>query len=185
MSNTPRCHLTAKDFSILEIILQRGVNLDKAFLRLLRRKLSTATVLFQDDIDASVATINSLVDFTVDRRMRDSRILTYGDEEAFTGMGLPITELRGLALLGLPAGKEIAVEGTGGAWEQIRLNAVAFQPEADERRRSRQQLHDSSGSRSESQPADVSSSAREKPRAMASVSDPFDQDDGDPGPQAA
>jgi len=182
MSTTSRCHLTAKDFSILEVILQSGVNNDEAYLRLLRRKLSTATVLFQDDIDPQVATIDSLVDFTIDGRLSENRILVNESKEASTGMTLPITTLRGLALLGLTAGDAIVVERADGGHEEIRLNMVTFQPEADRRERSLQQADAETAS--DRQPTVISFAARKKTSARMPIEGPFDPDD-DPGPRAA
>jgi len=185
MSSTPCCHLTAKDFSILEVILQSGVNTDEAFLRLLRRKLSTATVVFQDDIDADIATVNSLVDYTVGRRTSDSRILTYGGEDAFTGMTLPITTLHGLALLGLTAGDGIVIESTDGTREEIRLNRVSFQPEADRRERSLQRAAAGAGADPGAPSTVVTFAGAHKSRQKTSTEEPVDPDDDDPGPRAA
>ncbi|WP_173932976.1 hypothetical protein [Chelativorans sp. Marseille-P2723] len=176
MSSTPRCHLTAKDFSILEDIQQRGLNNDEAFLRLLRQKLESAAI--QDDIGADVATINSVVDFSVDARTNERRTLTYEGGDAGTGVTLPITTLWGLALFGLTAGKEIAIERHDGTREKIRLNAVFFQPE---------------GGQGQMSPANltghytnvISFTPREKSHTRLPLNAPFEPDDDDPGPHAA
>ena len=185
MSSTLRCHLTEKSFSTLEVILQRGINTDEAFLRLLRRKLSTAAVVFQDDIDADTATINSLVDYTVDRRMSDSRILTYGGDDALTGMNLPITTLHGLALLGLTAGSGIVIEGTDGTWEDIQLDLVSFQPEADRRERSFQCTTAGTNAHAGAPSAVVSFARSQKSPAKDATEESVDPNDDDPGPRAA
>src|SRR5437868_15465942 len=97
MSKLPLCQLTTKDFSILEALLEQDVHHDGAFLRLLRQKLSTASVAFQDDVRRDVATSNSRVEFTVDGALIDSRRLVPAGGDATPGPTLAITTISGLA----------------------------------------------------------------------------------------
>lgn len=178
MSSTPSCHMTAKDFATIETFLQRGAVRDEALLRLLRRKLSTAIVMFHDDIDAQVATIGSIVDYTVDGRLRERSTLSHeeegrrneADEEQDGAAALPVTTLRGLALLGLRSGETIAVQHADGRQEEIRLDRVAFQPEAALKRRAAERRGEGG--------TIVSLAGRHRPAAA-------DPNDDDPGPRAA
>jgi regulator of nucleoside diphosphate kinase len=130
MSKPHPCQLTAKDHSILEMLLARSVGHDETYLQLLRRKLSAARIVFEDAIGPQVATINSRVDFTVDGSFADNRILIHGKDNIFPGLTLPITTLRGLALLGMTAGETITIERADGRTEALRLEWVSHQPEA-------------------------------------------------------
>src|SRR3546814_8533363 len=61
----PRCQLAARDFAFLqELLAKSSPSRDEAFLRLLRRKLETAIVMFPADIDERVAAIGSRIGFT-------------------------------------------------------------------------------------------------------------------------
>jgi regulator of nucleoside diphosphate kinase len=118
-----------------EVMLERRANQDEFFLRLLRRKLSAATVVFQEYLGSQVATINSRVDLTIDRELLDSRVLVHSGEDAYPGLSLPITTPRGLALIGLTAGETITIERSDHRTETISLDAVSYRPEADRRDR--------------------------------------------------
>lgn len=185
MPKTARCFLTAKDLTILEVLLDRRINKDEYFLRLLRQKVSAITVVFQEDIGPQVATINSRVDFTVDGQLSDNRILVYGGKDAYPGLCLPITTLRGLALLGLTAGETIVVERSNDRTETISLDAVVYQPEADRRNRLHQQSFSEAGTTTDVGLPVVSLASRRKAVPPHRIAEPIDPDDDDPGPRAA
>lgn len=186
MSKTVRCFLTAKNFTTLEGLLERRVNHDESFLRLLRHKLSVATIVLPEDIGPQVATINSRVDFTVDGELSDNRILMQGGKDAYPGLCLPIATLRGLALLGMTAGEAIAVERSDDRTEKIRLDAVSYQPEAaDLRNRLRRQLSSETGSTADAGSAVVSLASRRKTAPTHRIEEAIGADDDDPGPSAA
>ncbi|GGB05900.1 hypothetical protein GCM10011491_37480 [Brucella endophytica] len=182
MSKLPRCQLTTKDFSILEVLLERDAHHDEAFLRLLRQKLSVATILFQDDIWPDVATINSRVGFTVDGNRTDNRILAYGDDGAVPGLTLPVTTIRGLALLGLTAGETIVIERSDGGSEEVRLDKVCHQPQANRKDRLNQQTPTNATLGQQS--SVLAFEARRKPTPV-NPEPRIDPDDDDPGPRAA
>jgi regulator of nucleoside diphosphate kinase len=133
-SKQPHCQITAKDFTILEAILERTPLYDRAFRCLLERKLSTARIVLRDDVDPQVATINSRVEYSVDNGPMDNRILIHGGESTVLGLTLPVTTLRGLALLGLRADASIIIGRPHGPEEEMRLHRVAYQPEAAQRK---------------------------------------------------
>jgi regulator of nucleoside diphosphate kinase len=135
MDKRADCQLTIKDLSLLEVMLQRYDGDDGPFLRLLRRKLATATVVFKDGVDPRAATLNSRIEISVDGGPVESRILAYGGEDACPGIALPITSLLGLSLLGLTAPRTTLCERSDGTTEEVQLRRILHQPEAAKRSR--------------------------------------------------
>ncbi len=133
MASDPLCQLTALDMGVLEGMMDRleaQAAADSDIARLLRRKLAAARVRLCDDIDPFVATINSRVEFHVDHGPIETGVLTHGGERALPGSALPISSLRGMALLGLAEGDTIAIELADGRTEVLGVVRVAHQPEA-------------------------------------------------------
>lgn len=130
MNKARRCQLTAKDANILEVMLERRGHQDDNFTRLLRQKVAMASVVLFDGVDPRAATINSRVEYSIDGDRPYKRILVYGGENAYPGMTLPISTIRGLALLGLVAPGSVICDDEDGRTEQIRLLRVLYQPEA-------------------------------------------------------
>ncbi len=128
------CVLTTKDFTILEVMLDRCAVADNPMARLLRRKIGSASVVFADDIGATVATLSSRVTYRIDASEPDSRILSHDRMNASAGLFLPITSPIGLALLGLSEGQDFYIESTEGM-RRITLETVLYQPEAARRDR--------------------------------------------------
>jgi len=186
MPKKGRYFLTAKDFTILETLLDRRANPDDFFLRLLREKLSKATIAFHEDLDPRVATINSRIDFTADGQRSKNQVLTYGGEDAYPGRCLPITSLRGLALLGLTEGETIVVEASNDRADTITLEAVLYQPEAEDRKnRLRRQTLPKMESATSVGSSIISFALHHKIIPEESIEKPSDPDDDDPGPRAA
>lgn len=125
-----RCHLTMKDYTILEVMLARDKGHSEAITDLLRRKLATAKVVFQDEISPRVATINSRIDYRIDGGQVESRVLSHGEVEPAPGITLPVSTLRGLALLGQAEGEPITVHRSDGETEVLTIERVAYQPES-------------------------------------------------------
>ncbi len=123
MQTNPHCYLSMKDFTILESLLAQDVD-DQAFKRLLRKKLSNTTIVFHDEVDGAEAAIGSRLDFVIDGCIYDSRILIADDGPASSHLTLPITTMRGLALLGLAAGDAIIVEWSEGESEILQVYNV-------------------------------------------------------------
>jgi regulator of nucleoside diphosphate kinase len=130
MFNTPQCCVTAKDFMILGNMIRRTPPYDDRLLRLLRRKLSMASVVLPEDIAPDVATINSRVEYRIDDGRTEACVLVQDEGDASLGLALPISTLRGLALLGLSAGDSVPIERPDGRIETVCLETVAYQPES-------------------------------------------------------
>ena len=125
------CILTTKDFTILEILQERRTGLSEPLAALLRHKLDSATVMFRDDVPAHVATLNSRVRFRIGEAAPETRIISHDQMQGMVGLTLPLTTLRGLALLGLSDGGSLVLPGDGAdAPHRIALEAVLYQPEA-------------------------------------------------------
>ena len=134
MSNET-CLLTTKDFTILEVMRDRCLGQDDPLAPILERKIKSAIVMFRDDIPENVATMSSRVTFSVDGRDPDTRILSHHQMTSPVGLYLPVTTLRGLALLGLAEGEGFTLTNNDGAEERIVLEKVNYQPEATKRDR--------------------------------------------------
>jgi regulator of nucleoside diphosphate kinase len=168
--DTP-CHLTAKDVSVLEGMTDRiEAQARPAMMRLLQRKLASARVFIRDDIDPRVATINSRIQYLVGDGPVETCVLTHGGENALPGTALPVSDLHGLALLGLMEGDAIAVEIEGGRTDVLHVVRIEHQPEA---------------ARQESRHPGFAVTAGASTARRESGLLPAEPDDDDPGPRAA
>ena len=125
--------LTTKDFTILEVMSDRCVGKDDPLAPILKRKIESAVVVFREDVPVNVATLSSRVTFSVDGRDPDTRVLSHDSMKSPVGMFLPITTLRGLALLGLAEGQEFVHTDANGEEVRVLLQQVHYQPEAAKR----------------------------------------------------
>lgn len=130
------CQLTAKDYVILETLLEEGILRADPLVPLLRRKLNAAKVMFWDGIPPDVVTLYSRIVYQTGRGHSETRIVVHSEESNVVGLTLPLTTQRGLALLGLAAGQTTTAQRPDGSVEIIRLEAVAYQPEAARREHS-------------------------------------------------
>lgn len=179
MSSFPRCYLTARDFGLLEEMLEDGATCkDEAFLRLLRGKIAAATVVFTDDIDTQVATVNSRIEFRVNGGSPERRLLVCKDSGGRDN-ALSITTHWGLALLGLSPGEAIRIEGPDGAVARLQLERVMM-PEKPSPAAGR-----ASTSERQSTSSTVVPFGRRAKRASIEGTYPAIDPDNDPGPNAA
>ena len=79
MPRNPHCYLSMNDFTVLEAMLEQDCT-DQAFCRLLREKLSNTTIFFHDEVHAPVAALGSRVDFVIDGRIFDARVLVVHED---------------------------------------------------------------------------------------------------------
>lgn len=176
---TESCFLTTKDFTILEVMRDRCLGREDPLSIILTRKIETATVVFRDDIAANVATLNSRVSYSVNGRNPDIRIISHEPMASPIGMCLSITTLRGLALLGLSEGQEIAIASASGQQERILLYQVHYQPEAATREK--RSMQPSAFQYASKPNLRLIRGRLDEPRYGALKPDGFD----DPGPSAA
>ncbi len=135
MPTIDSCQLTTKDYTILEVIRERHPIEDEAFSNILQLKISSAVVMFREDIPANVVTLSSRVAYRVNDGPAETRIVAHDHMRGLIGMLLPITNLRGLALLGLAEGQSISIPAADGGLETLTVHEVAYQPEAARRER--------------------------------------------------
>lgn len=124
------CLLTTKDYTILEVMLERCLGLDDPLRPILQEKLKSAVVVFADDIPPAVVTLNSRVAYSVNGGAAETRIVAHDDVRGLVGRVISITVPRGLALLGLAEGQSFRIRGRDGAGETVTVEEVAYQPEA-------------------------------------------------------
>lgn len=130
MPDRQRFHLTTKDYTILEVMLERFQGRDPVLVDLLTRKIAGAKVVFRADIAPDVATLSSRAVYRVDHGPQETRIIAHDEMRGLVGTVIPITNPRGLALLGLAEGDSMSFKGSGGEVETVTLLKVAYQPEA-------------------------------------------------------
>lgn len=126
------CQLTTRDFSILQSQLERNDLFGDPILPLIRDKLSSAGVVFPEDIDPRIVTLNSRVVFRVNHGPPDTRVVVHTRENTLVGVTIPIMIPRGLALLGMAEGQHATIHGPDHP-DLIVVDEVAFQPEAARR----------------------------------------------------
>lgn len=135
MSITETCQLTTKDFTILEVMRERHPGHDDIMSEILQRKVSRALVMFRDDIPPTVVTLSSRVSFRVNDGPAETRIIAHDEMRGLVGMLLPITNPRGLALLGLAEGESMTIPKADGDVETLTVQEVIYQPEGARRER--------------------------------------------------
>jgi regulator of nucleoside diphosphate kinase len=135
------CILTTKDFTIIEVMRDRCLGQDDPLAPILKRKIGSTIVMFRDDVPDDVATMSSRVTFSVNGRDPDTRIISHDRMASTVGMFLPVTTLRGLALLGLSEGEHFVFTNSDGVEEQVLLEKVDYQPEAARREKEALERH--------------------------------------------
>ncbi len=140
MSYALQCRLTTKDYAILETMLERCAEPNGPYASLLRRKLSGAGIWLNADIPPDAVTINTRVTFRANDGQAQTRIVAQAPIHGLVGLLLPVTTLRGLALLGLSKGESITFDEGDGTDTVLTVTKVAYQPEAAQREALRQRV---------------------------------------------
>ncbi|MER9670507.1 nucleoside-diphosphate kinase [Mesorhizobium sp. M0203] len=135
MLNIDSCQLTTKDYTILEVMRERHPARSETFSDILQRKISSAVVVFREDIPATVVTLSSRVAYRVSDGPAEIRIVAHDEMRGLVGMLLPITNPRGLALHGLAEGQSMSIPTADGGLETLTVQEVVYQPEAARRER--------------------------------------------------
>ena len=133
--------LTNKDFTILETMHDRRHVLTDSVRQLLRHKLDNSTVVFSEDIDDDLVTLNSRVRYRVSGMQPQMAIVTQSRMDAMVGQSLALDTVRGLALLGLRETEEMTLPVQDSCTPQrLVVESVLFQPEAARRQRLNEEL---------------------------------------------
>ncbi|MDP2121624.1 MAG: nucleoside-diphosphate kinase [Hoeflea sp.] len=135
------CTLTSKDYAILETIHDRSHMLADPARQILTHKLDTATVVFCEDIDANIVTLNTRLRYRIGASRPQTAIITQSPMDGMVGQCLSLQTARGLACLGLAEAAAMALPGVDGSPpERLVVEAILFQPEAARRDRLKQEL---------------------------------------------
>jgi regulator of nucleoside diphosphate kinase len=108
---------------------ERSLKGDGALMRLLRHKLSTATILAPGDTGPRAAAIGDRIGYRLDEGPTEIRVLVRDEESTSSGTTLSIVTLRGLALLGLMEGDSITIDGAEGRSETLHLERLYDRPD--------------------------------------------------------
>jgi regulator of nucleoside diphosphate kinase len=186
MPNIDSCQLTTKDYTILEVMRERHLARTQTLSIILDRKIASALVMFREDIPATVVTLSSRVAYRVNDGPTETRILTHGEMRGLVGMLLPITNPRGLVLLGLAEGQSMTIPSADGP-ETLTVHEVLYQPEAARRERLKLVLGAETGSSQLGRPVlrVVHRSDKLQDNAENKVMAAFDTGIDDPDPSAA
>jgi regulator of nucleoside diphosphate kinase len=173
MSNTDVCQLTTKDFTILEVMLERCLGRDDPMREILRRKLEGATVVFRDDVAPTVVTLSSRVSYRVDDGPAETRIVAHDEMRGMVGSVMSITNPRGLALIGLAEGQSMTIRRADGADEKLTVQEVVYQPEAAKREAATLQRGGMPAEAPRTDPASRPQLGRRSGRPVAGTADAF------------
>ncbi|QPC92995.1 nucleoside-diphosphate kinase [Mesorhizobium sp. INR15] len=186
MPNIDSCQLTTKDYTVLEVMQERRPGGD-TFSAILQRKISNAVVMFREDIPATVVTLSTRVAYRANDGPAETRIVAHDEMRGLVGMLLPITNPRGLALLGLAEGQSMSIPSADGGLETMTVHEVVYQPEAARRERLKLTGNAASGSWRQGEPVlrVVHRPDELQDKAENKVMAAFDTGFDDPGPSAA
>ncbi|MEO1354950.1 MAG: GreA/GreB family elongation factor, partial [Pseudomonadota bacterium] len=92
--------------------------------------IARANVVPSNKIPADVVTMNSVVCVVDDAGAEQKWTLVYPEEANVASAKLSVLSPMGAALLGARAGKSVKYSAPNGAQRSLRIDRVAFQPEA-------------------------------------------------------
>lgn len=125
--------LTASNAAYLHRLLAAQTNQQHTFSNFLKAKLDAARVWPDCDVPRDVVTLDSRVTFAVNGEFTDTRIISARSRSSIVGLSLPVTHIRGVALLGLAEGQSIALIDRNHDADLLFVEKVRFQPEAQRR----------------------------------------------------
>lgn len=125
---SPSIQLVARDFEILETMLERRAEHGGPLVPLLREKISSAVVVFREDLPARTVSLSSKVVFRVNAQAPQTCVLVETADNFFEGETLSIHSMRGLSMLGLPEGQIINITNEDGDEEKIEILEVRNLP---------------------------------------------------------
>lgn len=182
MVTEPHCQLTTKDHAILQAMLERHRGPHGPFIQLLERKVRSSAIYFRDDIPPGVVTLNTRLTYRVNGVLTGPHLVVQSEGQDLPEYALSIHTIRGLALLGLAERATVAVPLGHDVVEELRVEDVLSQPEAEVR--SRETARGIVQGDSAGRTGNVVSFLR-KPARMEFSGPSLHPDDDDPGPRAA
>ena len=129
MSRPAAIYLTELDLTRLENAAARAGN-NSALADLVDDLVARANVVPGNKIPADVVTMNSVVRVVDDAGSEQEWTLVYPDEANVASAKLSVLSPMGAALLGARAGKSVKYSSPNGAQHSLRIERIAFQPEA-------------------------------------------------------
>lgn len=135
MVTEPHFQLTTKDHAVLQAMLERYRGPHGPFLQLLERKVRSSAIYFRDDIPPGVVTLNTRLTYRVDGRLCGPHLIVQSEGGDLPDYALSVHTLRGLALLGLAERGSVIVPLGQNIAEELRVEDVLSQPEAEARLR--------------------------------------------------
>lgn len=189
MSGGDFYQLTTKDYSTIEVMLERYEGRDETMTAILRQKIAKAVVMFPGDIPSDVVTLGSRVTFRVNDDPAQTRNVAddgAAEADAVLSIGTP----RGVALLGLAEGERVTIFNEDGSIETLAVLEVAHQPEAAARSGERPARADTRGGVTRPPFLRVVHSSDDAPQKATPAGKPtfsssFEDPDHDPDPTAA
>ena len=129
MSKPAAIYLTELDLTRLENAAARAGN-SSPLADLVDDLIARANVVPGNKIPADVVTMNSVVRVVDDAGAEQEWTLVYPEEANVASAKLSVLSPMGAALLGARAGKSIKYSSPNGAQHSLRIERIAFQPEA-------------------------------------------------------
>ena len=122
-------YLTELDLTRLENAAARAGS-SSPLAELVDDLIARANVVPGNKIPANVVTMNSVVRVVDDACAEQEWTLVYPEEANVASAKLSVLSPMGAALLGARAGKSVKYSAPNGAQRSLRIDRVAFQPEA-------------------------------------------------------
>lgn len=129
MSKPAAIYLTELDLTRLENAAARAGN-SSPLADLVDDLIARANVVPGNKIPADVVTMNSVVRVVDDAGAEQEWTLVYPEDANVASAKLSVLSPMGAALLGARAGKSIKYSSPNGAQHSLRIERIAFQPEA-------------------------------------------------------
>ena len=129
MAKAAAIYLTELDLTRLENAANRAGS-NSPLADLVDDLIARANVVPSNKIPADVVTMNSVVCVVDDAGAEQKWTLVYPEEANVASAKLSVISPMGAALLGARAGKSVKYSAPNGAQRSLRIDRVAFQPEA-------------------------------------------------------
>lgn len=123
------CILTQSNAALLHKLFEAQQQKNTLFAKLLKSKLDNAQIRPEYDIPGNIVTLDSRVTYSVNAAFTDTRIISARNSSNIVGLSLPVTNLRGLALIGLSQGQYFALVQADHSTDRLYIEKIQFQPE--------------------------------------------------------